>query len=98
MKRVPEKQLQKSIALERIHTLFKQAQSATITLANRYVYLARKIQSRMKVRMPAELRYKFCKKCGTYWKHGTVRIRTQKSRVIFTCMACNVIRRKPFSK
>lgn len=94
----PEKQVQRSIALERIHSLFKQAQSASTPLANRYVQLARKIQSRMKVRMPAELRYKFCKNCGAFWKHGTVRIRTQKSRVIFTCLACKAIRRKPFSK
>jgi len=99
VRRPPEKQVQRKIALERIHTLFEQAsKTKDQKLADRYVQLARKIQTRLKVRMPAELRYKYCKKCGSYWHQGTVRIRTREGKVVFTCLVCKTIRRKPYSK
>ncbi|HSU72477.1 MAG TPA: ribonuclease P [Candidatus Binatia bacterium] len=97
MKRPSEKQLHRKIAVERILGLFARAdETKDPKLANRYAQLARKIQMRFKVRMPDEVRYRFCKKCGSFWKPGTtVRIRTREGKVIFTCLVCGSMRKKP---
>ena len=95
-----DKQANKRIALERIGVLFGHAQAAKDpVVAKRYVALARKLQMRFKVRMPVEFRYRFCKKCGAFWKPGsTVRVRTHLGKVVFTCLVCKAMRRKPYGK
>lgn len=100
MKRMSEKQLHRKIALERILGLFARADAVKDPkLADRYAKLARKIQMRFKVSMPAEVRYHFCKKCGAFWKPGkTVRIRTRPGNVVFTCLNCGSMRKKPSLK
>jgi ribonuclease P protein subunit RPR2 len=101
MPREHDKQAHRRVALERIDSLFEQARkvfSKEPALAKRYVTLARKIQSRYKVRMPAKFRYRYCKKCGSYWMPGaSVRVRTRVGKVVFTCLVCKAMRRKPYS-
>jgi ribonuclease P protein subunit RPR2 len=92
------------IAKERIRELFRQAGIAAsedrLDLANRYVTLARKISMRFKVKIPADLKRRFCKHCYRYLIPGkTSRVRIAKTRVIYYCNNCRkfmrfVIRKK----
>ncbi len=87
----------KQSAIVRINALFARAASHP-ELAKRAVQMARRIQTRCKVRMPESLRYRYCKHCGAYWSSKTVRIRTHLGKVVFTCLECKHIRRKPYVK
>lgn len=88
------------IAFGRIKELFKQADevfSKTPSLANRYVTLARKISMKYKIKLPIELKRKFCKSCYKYWKPGkTVRIRLLKGRKVYFCEFCKKFTRIPY--
>tara|TARA_Y100000310_G_scaffold325408_1_gene388834 strand:- start:2336 stop:2677 length:342 start_codon:yes stop_codon:yes gene_type:complete len=91
---------QRKLALERITALFKEAASAfkeDKKLANRYVSLARKIAMKYKVRIPSELRKRFCKHCHTYLKPNiNLRIRTNKGKVVYYCLECKKFMRFPY--
>ncbi len=83
------KSKQKDIARERIKTLFKQAdQTKNKTLANRYVTLARKLAMKVKIRIPLELKRKFCKHCYKYLHSGNSRVRTRAGKVVISCFEC----------
>ncbi|MBU0536450.1 MAG: ribonuclease P, partial [Nanoarchaeota archaeon] len=81
-----------NIARNRIKELFRQADLAAkdrMDLANRYVTLARKISMKYKVKIPPELRRKFCRHCYKYMLPGkTSRVRIAKQRVIYYCLNC----------
>ena len=98
-KKILPKKKQKKIALERIKTLFAQADnifSENKALANRYVTLARKIAMKVKLRMPREYKRKFCKHCYKYLRSGTnARIRIQRGKVIISCFECKKFTRIP---
>jgi ribonuclease P protein subunit RPR2 len=66
-KRKPAKH--REIAMERINELFEQADlrfKKSQELSDRYVELARKIAMKYKVKMPRELKKRFCKHCYKY--------------------------------
>ena len=88
----------KDIALERIRDLFNQAdKTKKQELANRYVSLARKISSRLKVRIPSDLKRRFCKHCGSHLRVGTtLRIRLNKGKKTYFCTFCGKITRIPY--
>lgn len=94
----------KKIGLERIEILFKNAErrfKLNPVLANRYIYLARKIAMKYRIRIPKHLKRKFCKKCYKYLLPGVnCRIRTKKEQqvVIIKCLECNAIMRYPYRK
>ncbi|MFC1728292.1 ribonuclease P protein component 4 [Nanoarchaeota archaeon] len=102
MKRIHKKKPLKirETALERIKELFKQADSRfseNPSLSNRYVTLARKISMKYKIKLPRELKRKFCKGCHKYWKPGkTVRIRLLKGRKVYYCELCKKFTRIPY--
>ena len=77
-----------TIAKERICKLFEEAEKAFKThpeRSNRYVQLAWALSTRNKVRMPRELKRRFCRHCKSFWMPGkTVRVRTQEGHVVFT--------------
>lgn len=84
------------IARERIQILFEEAEKAAkedkFDFANRYVELARKIGMRYNVRIPRELKRKFCKYCHAYLYPGKtcrVRIDSEKKIVKVKCFSCN---------
>lgn len=61
------------IALERIYRLFELAEQEFELhpeRSRRYVELARKISMRNKAPIPAELKKRFCKKCGAFLVDG----------------------------
>jgi len=67
------KSRRKEIALERIYRLFELAENEfekNPERSKRYVALARKLSTRNKAVIPAELKKKFCKKCGSFLKKG----------------------------
>ena len=67
------KNRRKEIALERIYRLFELAEAEFAKhpeRSKRYVELARKIGTRNKAVIPAELKKQFCKKCGAFLVKG----------------------------
>ena len=88
-KKKPEKQVE--IAKERIQRLFELAEEAkTPELAKRYVFLARRISMKLKVKIPRELKRRYCKHCLAYLIPGrNLRVRMQTGKVVYTCLSCN---------
>jgi ribonuclease P protein subunit RPR2 len=97
-----DKSKEKKVARERIIELFKQADAvfdSDKALANHYVDLARKYAMKYKVRIPSELQKKFCKHCYSYLKPGkNLRVRTQQSKVVYSCLECKKFMRFPYKK
>ena len=95
-------QKQKDIAKKRINELFVQASKIfkeDKKLAHRYVALARKLSMKARVRMPKELKRRFCKHCYKYLVSGTnARIRTNNGKVIISCLECKKFTRIPITK
>lgn len=90
---------QKEIAHERVKILFRQAEevvSKNKILANRYVTLARKIAMRTKIKIPRELKRKFCRFCHSFLQTGVnARIRTRNGKVVISCLECKRFMRIP---
>lgn len=90
----------KKIALERIRRLFNMADYVfhiNPVLSHRYVELSRRIAMRCKVRIPRDLRRRFCHRCYKFLKPGVnCRIRLAKRRephIVITCLECgNIVR------
>lgn len=97
-----DKSEEKRIALERIKTLFQEADgvfSRDKTLANRYVSLARKIAMKVKLRFPQELKRRFCKHCYAYLMPGVnSRVRVRLGKVVTSCLECKKFMRIPTGK
>jgi|TARA_Y100000310_G_scaffold302635_1_gene340177 ribonuclease P protein subunit RPR2 len=95
-------QKEKTIAEKRIKILFKEAGKIfkkDPKLADRYIKLARKIAMKIKVRIPRELKRKFCKHCYRFLKQGvTCRVRTKDKKVIYFCMNCEKYMRFPIKQ
>ena len=104
MKRTHKKKpiAQTKIAQERIQELFEQAHKKfkeDPSLSNRYVQLARRIAMRYKVRIPPELKRRFCKHCHTYLVPSkNVRVRTHEGKVVYYCLTCKKFMRFPYKK
>ena len=86
------KRKQKEIARERITTLFQEAEkvySKNKSLSNRYVTLARKVAMKVRLRIPGELKRKFCKHCHKYLRSGdNCRVRTREGKLVIYCLEC----------
>ncbi len=90
----------RSIALERVKKLFEEAaRTKEQELANRYVELARKIGMRYKVRIPSELKRRFCKHCHSYLVPSkNCRVRLSGRKVVYYCLNCKKFMRFPYRK
>jgi ribonuclease P protein subunit RPR2 len=86
------KESDKKEALKKIKVLFDEARLQFLrnpSLSNRYVTLARKIAMKFRVKIPRELKRKFCKHCYHYLVPGkNCRVRIYKSKVIYSCFNC----------
>lgn len=92
---------QKTIAKERILKLFDQAEKSykkNISLANRYITIARKIAMKSKVRIPPNLKRKFCKHCYKYLTPNNSRIRIRDQKIIIYCENCKKYTRIPIKQ
>jgi ribonuclease P protein subunit RPR2 len=88
------------MAEQRIERLFQLAESVhpkRPELADRYVGIARRISMRHRVGIPAELKKKMCKRCGSYLVPGSSsRVRLDGKNLIITCLKCGAIKRYPY--
>jgi ribonuclease P protein subunit RPR2 len=85
------------IAEKRINGLFLEAENVfneDAALANRYVFLARKLSLKFKVPLKKEQKTRFCRKCGSFLLNGkNARIRLSKGNLVINCGVCKNIRR-----
>ena len=92
MVRYKEREKLKKHVLERIKVLFREAKiqfKEKPELADRYVELARKAAMKVNLKLPREIKRKFCKRCYKYVVPGVnVRVRIHKNRVIYYCFNC----------
>ncbi len=98
-----EKAAIRKIARGRIDRLFELAESVAREhpeRARRYVELARKIGQRYNVRIPKRWKYRFCKRCNTFWIPGetvTVRLKPDpQPHIEYICKHCGARRRHPY--
>ena len=100
----PKPGWQQAIARERIARLFSLAErefSSHPERSHRYVSLARKIAMRYNIRLPPELKSRYCRKCYKYLKPSiNCRVRTsaRQRAVIITCMECGHVMRHPYRR
>ena len=85
------------LARERIGILFDRAREffpENPALSDRCVDLARRIAMRQRVRIPRELRRRFCRRCSAYLVPGVnQRVRVHRGKVVTTCLRCSALRR-----
>ena len=90
----------RNIAKERIEILFKEAADVfkkDPLLADRYVKLAREISMKSRVRIPSDLKRRFCKHCYSYLVPGVnCRVRTREGKVVYYCLKCKKFMRFPY--
>lgn len=93
---------QQQLASQRIQRLFEQAAlqfPKNKSLVNRYVTLARKIQMKVRMRMPTIFKRRFCKHCYAYLQPGVnSRVRTLNKKVVISCFECKRFMRIPLQK
>ncbi|MEM4336964.1 MAG: ribonuclease P [Candidatus Woesearchaeota archaeon] len=89
MKKEKKEKIKKEAA-ETIERLFKEAQSTkNRKLADRYVFLARKISMKTKTKIPKEFKRRVCKNCHKFLVPGeNCRVRLSKGRIIYYCLNC----------
>ena len=97
------KEKQKELAKERIIGLFKLAEQVfpkNKALANRYVKIARDMAMAVKVKIPTDLKRRYCKHCYSYLMPGVnSRVRMRSGKIVISCLDCKkfmriVIKRK----
>jgi len=90
------------IASERIIKLLSEADSEFKEhheLSKRYVYIARKISMKYKVKFTSDQKKLFCKKCNSYLRNGvTSRVRLEHGKIVTTCLGCGNMRRILYKK
>lgn len=90
----------KELAAERIERLFELAEDtfkARPELADNYVRAAWRLKTKYNLRLPKNLKRKFCRKCLSFWRPGaSCRVRVQSGRMVVTCLRCGRITRLPY--
>ena len=96
------KRLEESNAKRMVAELFAKAREVfpeSKSKANDYVRKARRAAMKVRMRLPAELKRKFCRHCYSFLMPGVnSRIRVHKSRVIIYCLECRKFTRIPLNK
>jgi len=89
----------KDAALGRAELLLNEAKKVfnkDKNLANKYVKIARKICMKHKIKLPKDLKRRFCKHCYSYLVPGkNLRIRNQKGKIVYYCLECKKYTRFP---
>lgn len=95
-----DKKIQSQIALKRINKLFtmaeKKALDGNISIANRYVSIARKLSMKYLVPIPKQFKRCFCKHCYFFLiPYINCRFRVHRSKLIIYCNNCKKYTRIP---
>ena len=97
-----KKRKEKNAAQHQIQLYFDEATkifSKDKRKANDNVRKARTLAMKYKIRLPRELKRKFCKQCYCFLMPGVnCRIRTRPKRVIYYCLECKKYMRFPYNK
>ncbi len=89
----------RKLSLERIVRLFELAEEEHILhpkRSDRYVQMARRISTRIRIRIPRHLKRLFCKRCGCYLSPSKARVRLREGRLTVTCLGCGLQMRYPY--
>ena len=103
-KHSPKPKWQQSTGRERIERLFSLADSEFAKnpeRSHRYVALARRIAMRYNIRLPPQLRRRFCRNCYKYLRpsiNSRVRTSAGQRAVIVTCLECGHVMRHPYRR
>lgn len=93
---------EKRFAKQKTKELIEKAEqtfSKNKSLANRYITLARKLSMKYNLRIPSELKRRFCKHCYKFLMPGVnARVRTKDGKLIYTCFECKKFFRLPLKK
>lgn len=97
-----KKKFSRNQTLEMVNSFFRKAHEAfkeNKALADEYVHKARRLAMKVKLRMPSELKRRFCKYCDSYLVPGqNLRVRTQKGKLVYFCLECKHHWRMPYLK
>jgi len=77
----------KDSALKEIKKLFSEARKNP-KMGERYVSIARKLAMKVNLKLPSELRRKFCKHCYNYFFGDNYRVRTKNKMIVYYCANC----------
>ncbi|MEM4267198.1 MAG: ribonuclease P [Candidatus Woesearchaeota archaeon] len=99
-KRQRMKKEHKKLALEGIKHLFTLAKNANPQISRRYVFLARRISMKHKVKLPEAYRKSYCRRCNSYLLPGkNCRIRINNKIITIKCFHCGrIIRASTYRK
>ena len=95
----------RDIAIQRIKLLYKYAvrevRKGNVRLAQRYMYIAKRIAGKAGIKVPRSIKRAVCKNCLTPLIPGiTSRVRLKSegkgSRIVVTCLICGWIHRYPY--
>lgn len=93
------KKLSKKQAMHEVLHLFddaKELAGSDLEESNKRVKKARRIAMKARLRLPKEIKRRFCKKCGTVFIPGkNYRVRSKNKKIIYTCLTCKHIFRFP---
>ncbi|MBD3163820.1 ribonuclease P [Candidatus Woesearchaeota archaeon] len=85
-------------AKKEIYDTFKRAEQAFPDKeeANKIVKKARRIAMKHQIRLPKELKRKFCRHCYAYLQPGVnLRVRTREGMIVYYCLECRKFMRFP---
>ena len=82
--------------MERLFEMASEEHELHPERSDRYVEIARSISTRMRIRIPADLKKMFCKHCGCYLPASGSRVRLQDGVLITTCLKCQGLTRLPY--
>jgi len=77
----------KESRLDEIKLILEKA-SKDERLSKRYVKKAKRLAMHFKVKLPKEIKRKFCKYCFSLFKGGNYKVRTSKKKLIIQCLEC----------
>lgn len=89
----------RDLAMQRMERLFALADDVHLAhpeRSDRYVQIARKISSRIRVRMPIQYKHLFCKHCGSFLSPAKTRVRLSNGILTATCLCCGRQMRRPY--
>ncbi len=93
---------QQELAIIEIKKLFQQAEETfpkDRAWSNRLIRKARRAAMKVKLKMPRELKRKYCKYCYSFLMPGVnSRLRTRAGKVIISCFECKKFTRIPLKK
>ena len=96
--RTRENKEKKRAPQEVVALLGKAARAKKKEDEQKIVKKARMLAMKYRLRLPVQIRRKFCKKCNSLWRIGkTLRIRTSRGKVVYTCLVCKKFRRFAYS-